>query len=258
MRIAVVQQNNNPGQVLQNRNKAMAFARQALDGGADLILFHEEMLIGYNPDSAALGEPLDGPTTQAFVELLKDSQAVVVYGLTEVVGQDRYISAPVVSCAGVVANYRKTHLWWKYKGLREESAYYKPGNALVTFDHQGTKIGIMICYDGDFSETARSYARMGCSVLLWLNNRTSRGHKDRVQGQAVDNSLYFAVSCCCGIDELGHICSGGSNITDYEGRLLAEIWDREGVIFADIDPDKAILHRQQNPWFRGLRPEIYA
>lgn len=257
MRIAVVQQDNNPGQVAQNRDKALAFARQALDGGADLILFHEEILIGYSPDSAALSEPLHGPTTQAFIELLKDSPAVVVYGLTEVDGPDRFISAPVVSRAGVLANYRKTHLWWKYKGLREESAYYRPGDSLVTFEHLGAKIGIMICYDGDFPEMARSYAKLGCSVLLWLNNRTSRGHKDHVQGQAGDNSLYFAVACCCGVDELGHTCPGGSNITDYEGRLLTEIWDREGVIFADIDPGKAILHREQNPWFRGLRPEIY-
>jgi predicted amidohydrolase len=257
MRIAVVQQDNNPGQVEVNRKKALTFAGEALARGADLILFHEELLIGYSPDSAALSEPVDGPTTRAFIDLLKGSTAAVVYGLTEVCGSSRYISAPVVTGSGVLANYRKTHLWWKYKGLREETAYYQPGDRLVTFDHQGVKIGIMICYDGDFPEMARSYAKMGCSVLLWMNNRTSRGYLDRVKSQAGDNSLYFAVSCCCGTDELGQHCGGGSNITDYQGRLLAEIWDVEGIICADIEPGLAIEHRQENPWFRGLRPELY-
>ena len=47
MRIAVVQQNGNPGQPEENREKAIGFALQALDLNADVILFHEEMLVGY-------------------------------------------------------------------------------------------------------------------------------------------------------------------------------------------------------------------
>ena len=47
MRIAVAQQNGNPGQPEENREKAIGFLLPALDLGADVILFHEEMLVGY-------------------------------------------------------------------------------------------------------------------------------------------------------------------------------------------------------------------
>jgi predicted amidohydrolase len=256
LRIAVVQQDGNPGKPHENREKALRFAAEALDRGADAILFHEELLVGYAENLRHLAEPVDGPTTQAFQALLTGSESIILYGLTEIAGNDCFISAPAVSAHGVLANYRKTHLWWNATGLRHEPTYYRPGDRLVTFDLQGCRCGIMICYDGDFPEMARSYANLGCSVLFWMNNRNSRGHTE-VRDLAYRNSLVIATSCCCGLDEAGHVCPGGSNLTDADGKLLAEIWDREGIIMADLDPERALELRTRNPWFRGQRPDLY-
>lgn len=255
-RLAVVQQNGNPGYVSANRTKALTFAEMALSQGADIILFHEELLIGYHHNLRALAEPLNGPTTQAFRELLQGTDSLIIYGLTERDGDDLYISAPVVSQDGVIANYRKTHLWWNADGLRYEPGFYKPGNRLETFDHRGQSCGIMICYDGDFPEMTRSYANLGCSMLFWMNNRNSRGHAE-VEPLAVDNSMIMAVSCCCGLDEQGNMCRGGSNITGPSGQLFAELWDKEGIIITDVDPDDALIQRQKNPWFVGQRRDLY-
>lgn len=93
----------------------------------------------------------------------------------------------------------------------------------------------MLCYDGAFPEMTRAYANRGCSVLFWLNQRESRGYAE-VKDLAAQNSMIIATSCCCGVDELGRVCPGGSNITDATGKLLAEIWDREGTITADVCP----------------------
>jgi predicted amidohydrolase len=256
LRIAVVQQDGNPGKPDENRAKALRFAAEALDRGADAILFHEELLVGYADNLRDLAEPVDGPTTRAFQELLAGSESLILYGLTEIAGDDCFISAPVVSANGVLANYRKTHLWWNAAGLRHEPTYYRPGDRLVTFQCQGHRCGIMICYDGDFPEMARSYANLGCSVLFWMNNRNSRGHAE-VRDLAYRNSIAIATSCCCGLDETGQACPGGSNITDADGKLLAEIWDEEGIIVADVDPDRALELRAHNPWYRGQRPDLY-
>lgn len=256
IRIAIVQQDGNPGKPGENRNKALRFAEQALDQGADVILFHEELLVGYVDNLRQLAEPVDGTTTQAFQRLLLGRQGLVIYGLTEREGDKYFISAPVISANGVLANYRKTHLWWKDEGLRHEPTYYSPGNRLVTFTIKGYSCGIMICYDGDFPEMTRSYANLGCSLIFWLNNRDSRGHEE-VKDLAYRNSMIIAASCCCGLDETGHACRGGSNITDASGKLLSELWDREGLIIADVFPDKVPLMRAENPWYRGRRPELY-
>ena len=59
------------------------------------------------------------------------------------------------------------------------------------------------------------------------------------------------------IDKAGRVCSGGSNITDATGKLLSEIWDREGIIVANILPDQVPALRAQNPRYRGQRSEPY-
>ena len=255
-RIAVVQQEGNPGRPDENRDKAACFARKALVQGADIVLFHEELIVGYTPDLRRLAEPVDGPTTEAFQAILKNKDSLIIYGLTERDGDDYYISAPVVSSSGVVANYRKTHLWWAAEGLRHEPTFYRPGDRLVTFRHKGYRCGIMICYDGDFPEMTRAYANSGCAVLFWMNNRGSRGHAE-VRDLAYRNSMIIAASCCCGHDEKNQVCRGGSNITDADGSLLSELWDEEGMIVADVSPAQMSDMRSKNPWYRGQRPGLY-
>lgn len=255
-RIAVVQQESLPGAVGPNREKALGFAREALRGGADIILFHEALLTGYVENVRELAEETDGPSTQAFQAVLRGTDALILYGLVERAGDVYYTAATVVGSAGVVANYRKTHLWWKAEGLRHEPAFFRPGNELVTFDLKGWKCGLMICYDGDFPEMARAYANRDCAALFWLNNRNSRG-KEEVIPLARANSIILTASCCCGRNDTKETYRGGSNITNYDGSVLAEIWDREGIIFADVDPAGVMSARERNPLFRGQRPELY-
>lgn len=256
VRIAVIQQDGNPGQVEINRKKALGFAEQALNQNADVILFHEELLVGYVKNLKELAEPLNGPTSKAFQRLLKGTESIVIYGLTEKDNDDYYISAPVVSADGIIENYRKTHLWWKDQDLRHEPTFYKPGNKLVTFNIKGFKSGIMICYDGDFPEMTRSYANLGCTMLFWINNRGSRGY-DEVKDLANRNSIIIPTACCCGLNEQGNICSGGSNITGSKGELIDEIWDKEGMIISNVYPDQVSNIRNENPWFKGQRPDVY-
>jgi len=256
MRIAVVQQAANPGKPDENRTKALRFAANALEQGADVVLFHEALLVGYIADPRPLAEPLHGPTTKAFQHLLQGRQALIIYGLTERDGDRYYISATVVSAAGVVTNYHKTHLWWDATGSRHEPTFYSPGDRLVTFEFQGQRCGLMICYDGDFPEMTRAYANAGCTILFWLNQRGSRGHSE-VKDLAARNSMIMATSCNCGPNETGHDCPGGSNITDVYGNLLVEIWDREGVIIKDVLPANVIQLRAKNPWYHGQRQELY-
>lgn len=257
VRIAVVQQASETGKPDKNRAKAFDFVREALTKNPDIIVFHELMMAGYLKNARELAEPVDGPTTQAFQRLLNKSETLVLYGLAERAGEHCYSAATVVGSQGVVANYRKSHLWWKAsRPVRDETQHYSAGNRLVTFDLKGHKCGIMICYDGDFPEMIRSYANLGCTILFWPNNRGSRGHEE-VEDLARTNSMIIAVSNCCGQNEVGDTCRGGSNVTDKDGTLIDELWDREGIIYADIDPSDVLELRNQNPLWKGQRPDLY-
>jgi predicted amidohydrolase len=52
-------------------------------------------------------------------------------------------------------------------------------------------------------------------------------------------------------------CSGGTNITDAWGKLLAGIGDKEGVIYADVQPADAMRIRKENCLYRGQRGDLY-
>ena len=256
VRIAVVQMETVPGAVEANRERALGFAGEALEHRPDIILFAEEMLVGYVPNLKELAEEAEGRTTREFARLLTGSETLVLWGLTEREREDCYITAALVGAGGLVAKYRKTHLWWKSEGLRHEPTYYRAGENLVTFEVKGHRSGVMICYDGDFPEVTRAYAARGCRMLFWLNNREARGHGE-VRDLAYRNSMIIAASCPTGKAESGGHCPGGSNVTDHRGRALAEIWDREGVIYADVRPEEVEGARGENPWYRGRRPEVY-
>ena len=212
--------------------------------------------MGYVDNLKALAEEVNGPTSRAFQSILSGSESLVLWGLTEMKLDKYYISGTLVGAGGVLANYHKTHLWWKAKGLRHEPSYFEPGSELVTFPVKGYKSGVMICYDGDFPEMTRAYAKLDCSMLFWLNNRGSRGHGE-VKKLAENNSMIIAASCVCGVNELGYNCPGGSNITDYDGKLLTEIWKKEGIIYADVNPGEVPEARKRNPFFVGRRDDLY-
>lgn len=256
VRIAIVQQETIPGAVEKNRAKALGFAREALRQHPDVILFHEALLVGYVPGIRGLAEPVNGPTTRAFQELLRGNETVLLYGLVERDGSDFYTSAIAVRAEQVAARYRKTHLWWQAQGVRHEPSFFRPGNELVTFPVKSHRCGVMICYDGDFSEMTRAYANRNCLILFWLNNRGSRGPSEVIPLVRA-NTIIMATACCCGKNEAGHPCRGGSNIMDKDGTLLAELWDKEGIIYADVDPSTVLAARNQNPWFRGQRQNLY-
>jgi predicted amidohydrolase len=78
-----------------------------------------------------------------------------------------------------------------------------------------------------------------------------------VRPLAVGNSMIIASACCCGANEEGRHCGGGSNITDHDGALLVERWNHEGVVHAVVHPECVPEARRRNPWYRGRRPEIY-
>lgn len=102
----------------------------------------------------------------------------------------------------------------------------------------------------------RAYANRGCEILFWLNNRGSRSYAE-VAPLVRANTIIMATSCVCGKNEEGQQCGGGSNIVNHDGSLIAEIWDKEGIIYADVDPGSVLGAREQNPWFHGQRQDLY-
>jgi N-carbamoylputrescine amidase len=167
---------------------------------------------------------------------------------------------------GVMGVYRKSHI--PDGPGYEEKFYFRPGNTgFKTWKTPGATLGIGICWDQWYPETARSLMLMGAEILFYPTAigtephdpdlDTSRLWRRAMVGHAVSNVVPVVASNRIG-NEGGQIFYGHSFICDERGDMLAEFGrDETGVLTATIDLAQVKRHRAAFGFFRDRRPELY-
>ena len=144
-------------------------ARCASDG-AEIVVLPEGFLEGYvvnQPEMTPqrfleLAEPLDGPYVARFRALARRLGIWLLACFAEREGGACYNAALLInSDAGMVGRYRKTHVQ-----SGGDPQYYRPGESLDAFQTPWGPLGVMICYDRQFAEVPRAYARQGARLVL--------------------------------------------------------------------------------------------
>ena len=148
--------------------------REAAGQGARLVVFPECIVSGYCFDSKADGlkyaETLPGPTTEGLSHECRKLDVWAVVGLLERSGIDLFNSCVLVGPDGFKAGYRKTHL--PCLGV---DRFTTPGSGpLDVHDLGGLRIGMNICYDGSFPETARVFALRGADLVVLAHQLARR------------------------------------------------------------------------------------
>lgn len=234
----------------------------AMDAG--LIVLPELVNTGYQFVSQAeareLAEPIPGgPTCEALADLAREHRTCIVAGLAERDGEKTYNSCVLVGPGGYIGRYRKLHLY------NEEKRWFRPGEeAPPVFEVGGVRVGLMICFDWIFPETARMLALQGADILCHPANLVfTRCHPAMVT-RCLENRV-FAVTCNrVGREARGPgqslTFTGGSQIVDPQGQVLyrAGADGAEGHV-ADIEPDLARNKdfNAYNNLVRDRRVEVY-
>lgn len=240
----------------------------ALEAGANIIVLPELVLSGYVFESAAEVRSLAIPgTSESFASwsrLVAPSDALVAGGFVEL-GADGllYNSVALVGGEGLLALYRKTHLW------DEEKRWFTPGAEVPpVVATRFASLGLLVCYDLEFPETSRHLALRGAEAILvptnWPRSKRPEGERPGEMGNAMVaarlNRVYLA--CCDRVGtERGVEWTGGSCVVDPDGWVLAERPDRdEGLIVADVElaeaRDKWL--NKNNHVLADRRPELYS
>ena len=251
--IAAIQLAAVPGDVERNLARLTALARSQA-AGATLIVAPELAASGYDLELVAgapeLAETLAGPTVTTAVELADELRATVVVGVLERDGDSVYDSVAVVERHGVVARYRKTHLY------PPETAHFAAGDELMVARTAAGRVGLMICFEHAFPEIATALALGGAQVLA-IPSAVPRGYEHlmvlRTRARAQDNQL-FAIACNLAG---GEFC-GRSLIAGPDGAVLAEAGEGEAVLRATIDLGAIDRERRGEPALALRRPELYA
>lgn len=225
---------------------------RAKERGARVVLFPEYASYFVDPfDSslAAHAQDLDGPFVSALTALAAEHGVHIVAGLVErAASADRVRNTVVaVDAGGVVARYRKLHLYDAF-GQRE-SDWVEPGalEAPETFEAGGIRFALMTCYDLRFPEVARTLADTGAHVVLvaaeWVRGPLKEDHwRTLLQARAIENTLYVA-----GADHPPPLGVGHSAVIDPQGVPVASIGSATDVAVAHIDPAVVDRVRRVNP-----------
>ena len=155
------------GAVKKNRLKILQALKHA---EADLIVLPELPLTGYyfrrKEEIFPLAEdPQNSTTVWELAEACAQKNLFVVTGFAEKSGDQLYNSALLIGPTGLMHTYRKLHLF-----NSEKDVFVAGDTSLSVQDVKGVKIGMMICFDWIFPETARILALKGAQVICHPSN----------------------------------------------------------------------------------------
>ena len=268
----------------ENINKADRMVREAAKKGAQVILlpelferpyFCQERQYGYY---AYATPTMENPAVKHFIEVAKELQVVLPISFYEKDGLVLYNSIAVIDADGTVLGvYRKTHIPDDH--FYQEKFYFTPGNTgFKVWDTRYGKVGIGICWDQWFPETARSLALLGAEMILYptaigsepILSCDSMPHWRRcMQGHAGANIVPVMAANRIGLEtvtpceengnqESSLLFYGSSFITDETGEIVrGASRDQEEVLVATFDLDSIAENRLSWGVFRDRRPDKY-
>jgi agmatine deiminase len=260
---------------VENLKRAERKIREAVTKGAKIVCLQELYRTRYFPqderrDVAKFAETIPGESTEAFSQLAKSKEIVVIVPVFEASNGRYYNSAAVIDADGkILGIYRKIHV--PQDPYFYEKDYFEPGDrGYCVFKTRYAQVGVLICYDQWFPEAARINTLMGAEIIFYPTAiGTVKGEvsvdgdwhdawKTVQRGHAIANGVH--VAAVNRIGEEGQLKFwGGSFICDSFGEVVKEAGDQsEEVLVAKVDLAKN--RRIQEGWgfLRNRRPETYS
>jgi predicted amidohydrolase len=261
--IACVNFTTDWGNKEQNLDRIKGYIAAAAKRGADIILFPELALTGYDNDPGATmhresAETIPGPSTNSLAELTRKLGVYVVVGMPEKSSENPdvfYNSAAVIGPEGIIGSYAKL------MPFGNEMRWCNKGEKPFAFDTPWGLVGVGICYDTYmFPELPRYYAALGARLYVHI---TALGYFkgwrpyyiNQMQARAIENMMFVASSNLVGKDRMADY--PGTSFVLGPGEEAHEVKffagpaseTKEEIILATVDLAAADRMRQNYPLF---------
>lgn len=258
MQISALQMQPTSCGKVENLELIRKSAHAAVGLGSDLLVAPEMSVTGYAiwNEIIAMAEPRDGYITNTLLEIASKLNIAIVAGMPELDGSDIYNTAICALPSGSIYSYRKCHLFGP-----DENSVFKKGNKLSPiFEIGGIKCGLLICYDVEFPEWARSLALAGAELFivptaLPKNTANDRVSRLMVPTRALENHVAVVYAGLCGSEA----------DTDYQGGSCIVGPDGADLMRADYDPGLLTVQINKitqdtfvgDPYISDRRPDLY-
>jgi predicted amidohydrolase len=259
-RVAFVQGRPEFGEPERNLRHGLALARTV---DAELVILPELWSSGYvfssHAEVAALAEHAErGATARALTTAARRDRRHYIAGFPEVSRGRFYNSALLAGPRGVLAVYRKLHLF------EREREWFTPGNLPLAVHRVGrARVGMLICFDWRFPEAARVLALDGADVIAHPSNLVFPNAQEAMRVRALENRVYTVTANRTGTEKRpgGTVpFTGRSQAVDPGGRVLVRAGKRDEVAHA-VDCDLAAARDKRltevTPILSNRRPEHY-
>src|SRR6056297_1379749 len=240
MKLGIYQFNPEWGQIENNLNRIESNLENHPD--VDLWVLPELCTTGYQFKSRQelkdLAEEFPGQQTSARIQALTSRlNAAIILGVAEKSGSNLYNSAAIYEAGNFMGIYRKIHLF------DQEKKYFDPGqDTPAVFELKGIQVGVMICFDWIFPETARSLALLGAQLIAHSANLVLPYCQDAMVTRSIENHVFTATANRFGTESRTKqtlTFTGMSQITDFKGTRLGQLsQNKEQILKVDIDPEQ--------------------
>ena len=252
MKVALAQINTVVGDVWGNVEKASDVLRRAVDGGADLVAFPELSTTGYPPEDLLLRPSFIRDNLDALEEFagrVPEGVAAAI-GFVDLNG-DLYNSCALISGGEILHRYHKRYL--PNYGVFDENRYFREGSGAPIFKLGDAFLGLSVCEDIWYpGGPPREQALGGAGVLLNVSaspyHRLKGVSRERMLAVRASDYGCYVVFCNLvgGQDEL--VFDGRSVVFDPDGSVVARAKQfEEDLLFVDIHPEDALVHRLHDP-----------
>ncbi|MGH9409618.1 MAG: nitrilase-related carbon-nitrogen hydrolase [Vicinamibacterales bacterium] len=268
MKIALVQQRASVDKA-RNVERALAAVDAAAAAGAQVVAFAELAFEPFYPqhpasgNSVQLGEPVPGPTTDAFAERARRHGVVIMPNLYERDGPRGFDCSPVIDADGrVLGRTRMVHIT-EYACFHEQG-YYTPGDCgAPVYETRAGRIGVAICYDRHYPEYMRALAIAGADLVVvpqaGAAGEWPEGLYEAEMRVAAFQNGYFVALCNRVGEEDCLTFAGESFVCGPDGQVIARAPAlEETTLYADIDLNAASRSHARRLFLRHRRPELYA
>lgn len=261
-----------------NVDRAEKLVRESASRGAQIILIQELFEAPYfcieqDPKHFGLASTLEENTTiKRFSDLAAELEVVLPVSWFERAGNTFFNSMVMIDAGGAVMGvYRKTHI--PNDIGYQEKQYFSPGDTgFKVWDTRYAKVGVGICWDQWFPESARCMALMGAEILMYptaigselaIKHDSAPHWQTVMQGHAAANIMPLVASNRIGKEVAANsddslVFYGSSFISDYMGQKVQEASRRdETVLVQQFDLEAVKQHRERWCLFRDRRPEHY-
>ncbi len=255
LRVALCQCNLPVGDLAGNLDRLRDLIARATARGADLTVFPELSATGYPPEDLLLNPRFTEAATDGVRRLAASvKETVAVVGLPDLAG-DLHNAAAVLAGGEVAAVYRK-HFLPNY-AVFDEQRYFARGDAALTVDVGGARVGVTICEDLWYPGGPGRWAAIDGGAVVLVNLSGSPYHRgkgverERMLAQRAADYGCFVAFCNAvgGQDEL--VFDGHSLVVDPGGRVVARgAQFEEDLLVVDLDILSATRRRLHDPRWR--------